>query len=72
MLGKKKKKTTLNVSDSSNHRIQIFSSDGRWINTIRKQGSDAGCFSGPVGITIDNENGDVYVVDHNSHKIVVF
>ena len=60
------------VSDFGNHRVQIFDSNGKWINTFGKQGSDYGCLNYYRGITVDNENGDIYVFDSNNNRLVVF
>ncbi len=52
------------VSDTDNNRIQIFSSDGRWIHTYQ--------VDVPVGITVDKENGDIYVVCFLKNRVLVF
>ena len=41
------------VTDSGNHRVQIFDADGRHRETFGKRGNDDGEFSCPTGITID-------------------
>ena len=41
------------VADSCNHRIQIFSADGKFLRAYGKAGSGAGEFSYPYDIQVD-------------------
>ena len=60
------------VSDYSNQRVQVFDKNGNWINTFGKDGNDEGSFDRPMGITVDNENGDIYVVDYGNNRVMMF
>ncbi|MBI4739424.1 hypothetical protein HY772_07840, partial [Candidatus Woesearchaeota archaeon] len=58
------------VSDSYNHRIQVFTSDGTFIKKWGALGTGDGQFSYPMGLALNN-NGDVYVTEYGNHRIQV-
>ncbi|MGA1842481.1 MAG: 6-bladed beta-propeller [bacterium] len=60
------------VSDYGNHRIQVFDSNGTFINTWGSKGDADGQFYFPFSIAVDNTNGDIYVADGGNHRIQVF
>jgi len=53
---------TLFVADTSNYRIQEFSTDGKYLRHFGSVGSGLGKFARPKGIAIDQES-RLYVVD---------
>ena len=59
------------VSDTNNHRVQIFNSDGNFLRTFGREGNKAGEFNLPRGIAFHN-NGNVFVADENNHRIQIF
>ena len=59
------------VTDTSNHRIQKFSSMGQYITQWGSEGKDPGEFYFPTSIAVDNE-GLVYVTDMETYRIQVF
>ena len=61
------------VTDTWNHRVQKFTSDGRFIKTwgVFGQGETPDSFYGPRGLAVDAE-GRVYIVDTGNKRIVVF
>ncbi len=59
------------VTDTSNYRIQEFSSTGTYITKWGGAGSGNGQFSGPSGIAV-NSSGDVYVADTGTDRIQEF
>ncbi len=59
------------VADSCNHRIQIFSSEGKFIRAHGKAGKGAGEFSYPYDIQVDKE-GRQYVCEFGGSRIQVF
>ncbi len=59
------------VSDTGNKRIQIFDSEGNFLNQIGGGGAGNGQFSEPVGIDLDR-NGNLYVADVWNKRIQVF
>lgn len=59
------------VSDTDNHRIQVFTPDGTFVRKWGRLGTTNGRFNGPRGIAIDAA-GDVYVVDRGNNRIQRF
>ena len=61
------------VTDTWNHRVQKFSSTGRFIKAwgVFGQGESPEAFYGPRGLAVDAE-GRVYVTDTGNKRIVVF
>ncbi|MBI3339649.1 MAG: TIGR03663 family protein [Chloroflexi bacterium] len=61
------------VTDTWNHRVQKFTSDGQFIKTWGTfgQGTQTDTFYGPRGIAVDSQ-GRVYVVDTGNKRVVVF
>jgi DNA-binding beta-propeller fold protein YncE/ABC-type molybdate transport system permease subunit len=59
------------VADSCNHRIQVFSPDGRWLRSYGKPGAGPGEFSYPYDIRVDKE-GRQYVCEFGNSRIQVF
>jgi len=59
------------VADSCNHRIQIFSSDGKFLRAYGKAGSGEGELSYPYDICVDAA-GRQYVCEFGNSRIQVF
>lgn len=59
------------VADSCNHRIQIFSRDGRWLKTFGKAGRGLGELSYPFDVRVDRA-GRQYVCEFGNSRIQVF
>ena len=60
------------VADTSNHRVQKFTSNGTFLATIGgRQGTVDGQFQFPRDVAVD-AGGNVYVADGNNHRIQVF
>ena len=59
------------VTDSDNHRVQIFRNDGTYIRSFGKKGDKKGEFKFPFGIAFD-KNGNIIVVDTNNHHVQIF
>jgi len=51
------------VADMSNYRIQKFDKNGKYIQTIGRQGQGPGEFELPTNIRIDGTTGNIYVKD---------
>jgi len=64
--------TRLIVADDHNHRLAVFDTGGRFIQTIGKgQGSGLGQLSFPFGVGVDPQ-GRVFVADDINHRVVRF
>ena len=61
----------LYVADSCNHRIQVFTSDGRFLRTYGHAGTGKGEMSYPYDIAVDSA-GRQYVCDYGNGRIEVF
>ena len=59
------------VTELSNHRVQIFSSDGNYLRSFGRQGSSEGQFNKPIGIAFD-QNKNIFVADSGNHRIQIF
>jgi len=59
------------VTDSQNHRVEVFDADGRFLRQWGSQGNAPGQFQEPWGIAVDKE-GNVYVADTWNHRIQKF
>ena len=59
------------VADSCNHRIQIFSPDGKWLRAYGKAGSGVGELSYPYDVRIDSA-GRQYVCEFGNSRIQIF
>jgi len=59
------------VTDSCNHRVQIFNSAGKYLRSFGREGKGAGQFNSPRGITF-HTNGNIFVADNNNHRIQIF
>jgi ABC-type Fe3+ transport system permease subunit/sugar lactone lactonase YvrE len=61
----------LYVADSCNHRIEVFSSDGKFLRAYGKPGTGPGELSYPYDICVDNL-GRQYVCEFGNSRIQVF
>ena len=61
----------LYVADSCNHRIQIFSSDGKFIRQYGRAGSGLGELSYPYDIAVD-ARGYQFVCEFGNSRIQIF
>ncbi len=59
------------VCDSSNHRIQVFSSDGKFLRTFGNGGAGGRTGVTPFDVAVSHE-GDLYVCDYNNNRIQCF
>jgi hypothetical protein len=57
--------------ERANYRLQRFSSNGAYIQTVGSQGTAEGEFSYSYGVTVA-ATGEVLVADHSNHRIQVF
>jgi DNA-binding beta-propeller fold protein YncE len=60
------------VADTGNSRIQIFSKDGIFLNSVGNPGGDKpNIFSKPTRVVVD-ANKDMYVLDKEQKRVLVF
>ncbi|XP_046343659.1 RING finger protein nhl-1-like isoform X1 [Haliotis rufescens] len=59
------------VADSSNHRVQVFAVDGRFLKTFGTYGQNEGEFDCLAGIAVNGLN-QVIVSDRYNHRIQIF
>ena len=59
------------VTDSWNHRVQIFNSDGNHLRSFGQQGNKNGELKSPRRIAF-HKNGDIFVVDNGNARIQIF
>jgi len=59
---------TLYVADACNHRIDVFTTDGKWLRNIGHCGSGLGEFRFPYGIALDNE-GHLIVSEFGNSRV---
>jgi DNA-binding beta-propeller fold protein YncE len=59
------------VADSCNHRIQVFSGDGKWLASYGRAGNGKGQLSYPYDVRVD-EAGFQFVCEFGNSRIQVF
>jgi len=59
------------VTDSLNHRVQVFAPDGKFLRAFGAAGDTPGHFSRPKGAAVDSD-GNIYVVDALFDNVQVF
>ena len=59
------------VTENGNNRLQIFSSDGKYLRSSGTKGNKQGEFNFPCGIAFD-DSGNIVVVDSSNHRVQVF
>jgi len=58
------------VSDSDNHRVQVFSSDdGSFVSKFGEQGKQPGQFKYPWGLAIDHDHDRILMVDNGNYRV---
>ena len=59
------------VTDSSNHRIQVFTAEGKFLRTFGQLGQGRWDLNWPIGIAIDT-SGIVYVSEGVNNRVSLF
>ena len=59
------------VSESGNHRISVFNSQGNFLHCFGKKGNERGMFHLPRHLCIDQED-KLFVCDEQNQRIQVF
>ena len=63
-------KNEIAVTETDNHRIQVFSSNGTHLRSFGREGDQQGEFNWPAGIAFHNDN--IIVVDCWNHRVQLF
>jgi len=61
----------LYVADYSNHRVQVFRSDGEYVGEFGSFGKQSGSFNNPASVAISG-TGELYVVDKGNRRVQIF
>ena len=64
-------KDEIALTELSNNRVSVFSSDGTHLRSFGRKGQNNGEFQGPEGIAFDS-NGNIVVADSFNHRVQVF
>ena len=59
------------VGDRSNHRIQVFDSNGAFKHAFGTEGVRPGQFNRPAGVAVNRE-GNIVIADKDNHRIQIF
>ena len=59
------------VTDTHNHKVQVFSSDGTYLRSFGRKGDKQGEFNWPTGIAFDKNSRSI-VVDRSNHRVQLF
>ena len=59
------------VSETDNHRVSVFTSDGVFVSIFGMEGSHRNQFDIPLGLRFDKK-GFLYVCDYNNHRLVIY
>ena len=60
------------VADSSNHCIQVFDRNGKFLLKFGTKGKGNSQFNEPCGVTVDQRNNQIVVADTYNHRIQIF
>ena len=63
-------KNEIAVTDTSNHRIQVFSSNGTHLRSFGRMGDQQGEFNWSAGIAFHNDS--IIVADRGNHRVQLF
>ena len=59
------------VTDVNLHNVSVFTTEGAYVTSFGRHGSEEGCFNCPYGLSVDRD-GFVYVVDCHNNRFQVF
>ena len=59
------------VTDSGNHRVQIFDSGGNYLRSFEDKGTNPGKFNFPCGICLDNKR-NIVVAESGNNRVQIF
>ncbi len=56
------------MADSGNHRIQVFTAEGKFLRMFGREGAGSGELDWPHGVAVD-ASGFVYVSEYSNHRL---
>ena len=59
------------VCEHYNHRIQVFSVEGKFLHTYGSSGNGNGQFSRPSGVAV-SDGGEMFACDYGNHRVQMF
>ena len=62
---------TVYVAEASNHRVSVFTREGKFLTSFVSKGDGPGQFNNPHRITLD-KNGMIYVADSGNNRVQIF
>jgi DNA-binding beta-propeller fold protein YncE len=65
-------KGRLYITDTRNHRIQIYSSDGAYRSQLALPYEKGMHKPDPTDVAVDDKRGLLYVVDNENHRVLIF
>lgn len=60
------------VTDSGNHRIQVFNSSGQFLFKFGSKGSSVGQFNYPCGIAFNSITNQIVIVEYDGNRFQIF
>jgi len=63
--------SVLYITDTYNHRVEVFTTDGRYLSTWGSYGTENGQFNYSMGLAIDTAD-NIYVADTCNNRIQTF
>ena len=60
------------VSDTRNHRVQIFDNNGNYVSSFGKEGIENGQFLYPQDVAVNDTTGNIHVTDSGNHRVQTF
>jgi len=60
------------VADTGNNRVQVFTSEGKFLKRWGESGAGDGQFDSPISVAVDTSRGNVYVLDRKNARVQVF
>ena len=59
------------ISELSNHRVSVFTSEGQFLTSFGKKGAGPGGFRSPTGLAVDS-SGVLCVCDYSNDRVQLF
>ena len=60
------------ITEHHNHRVSVFTTDGKYVQIISKEGKEEGQFGWPCGIALENLRSLLYIYDYFNNRLIVY